>query len=45
MREIRKIYLEGMMQTSVIGFPRIGTLRELKDFKKNTLEHTKRGRN
>jgi len=30
MREIRKIYLEGMMQTSVIGFPRIGTLRELK---------------
>ena len=30
MREIRKIYFEGMMQTSVIGFPRIGTLRELK---------------
>ena len=30
MREIRKIYLEGMMQTSVIDFPRIGTLRELK---------------
>ena len=30
MREIKKIYLEGMMQTSVIGFPRIGTLRELK---------------
>ena len=42
MREIRKIYLEGMMQTSVIGFPRIGTLRELKFASE---KHTKRGRN